>query len=65
VNTAANVAFFVVSFLFQIGIGVVLRLFAVVDGRYSPDGYMLAFGLIAAVQCAALAWLLPLRESAA
>ena len=64
VNTAANVAMFFVSFLFQSGIGVVLRLFAVVDGHYSADGYMLAFGLIAAAQCAVLAWLLPMQERA-
>lgn len=63
VNTAANVAFFSASFLFQLGIGVVLRLFPVVGGRYSPDGYMLAFGLIAMAQCAVLAWLLPMKES--
>jgi MFS family permease len=62
VNTAANVAFFSISFLFQVGIGVVLRLFPVVDGRYATEGYMLAFGLIAAVQCAVLAWLLPMKE---
>jgi MFS family permease len=65
VNTAANVAFFLVSFLCQVGIGVVLRMFPVVDGRYSPEGYMLAFGLIAAAQCVALAWLLPMKESEA
>jgi hypothetical protein len=64
VNTAANVAFFSLSFLFQAGIGMVLRLFPVVDGRYSSDGYMLAFGLIAAVQCAVFAWLLPMKEGA-
>lgn len=64
VNTAANVAFFFVSFLCQFGVGMVLRLFPVIDGRYSPDGYMLAFGLIAAAQCAVLAWLLPMKESA-
>ena len=63
VNTAVNVAFFLVSFLFQIGVGAVLRLFPVADGRYSPDGYMLAFGLIAATQCTVLAWLLPMKES--
>jgi hypothetical protein len=40
-------------------------MFPVVDARYSPDGYMLAFGLIAAAQCAVLAWLLPMKESAA
>ena len=65
VNTAANVAMFFVSFLCQLGIGVVLRMFPVVDGRYAPDGYILAFGLIAAAQCAVLAWLLPMRENAA
>ncbi len=64
VNTAANVAMFFFSFLCQFGVGVVLRMFPVVDGRYSPDGYMLAFGLIAAAQCAVLAWLLPMRECA-
>jgi hypothetical protein len=58
------VAFFFISFLFQFGIGAVLRLFPVVDGRYSPEGYALAFGLIAAVQCAVLAWLLPMKERA-
>ncbi len=63
VNTAANVAMFFVSFLCQFGVGVVLRMFPVVDGRYSPDGYMLAFGLIAVAQCAVLAWLLPMKES--
>lgn len=65
VNTAANVAMFFVSFLCQFGVGVVLRLFPVVDGRYAPDGYMLAFGLMAATQCAVLAWLLPMKEGAA
>ena len=64
VNTAANVAMFFVSFLCQFGVGVVLRMFPVVDGRYSPDGYMLAFGLIAAAQCAVLAWLLPMKDEA-
>ena len=64
VITASNVAFFSVSFLCQFGIGVVLRMFPAADGRYSPDGYMLAFGLIAAAQCAVLAWLLPMKEDA-
>ena len=65
VNTAANVVMFFVSFLCQFGVGVVLRMFPVVDARYSPDGYMLAFGLIAVAQCAVLAWLLPMKESEA
>ena len=65
VNTAVNVVAFAFAFLCQFGVGVVLRLFAVVDGHYSADGYMLAFGLIAAAQCAVLAWLLPMKEGEA
>jgi len=64
VNTAANVAMFFFSFLWQFAIGMVLRLFPVVEGGYSADGYMLAFGLIAAAQCTVLAWLLPMKERA-
>ena len=63
VITASNVVFFSVSFLCQYGVGVILRMFPVVDGRYSPDGYMLAFGVIAAAQCVVFAWLLPMKES--
>jgi predicted MFS family arabinose efflux permease len=61
VNTASNVLMFGASFLFQWGIGAVLRLFPVADGRYAPEGYATAFWILAALQAAAIAWLLPMR----
>src|SRR3954468_25098749 len=54
VNTASNVLMFGCSFAFQWGIGVVLRLYAVVDGRYAPQGYAAAFVGLAVLQLAAL-----------
>jgi predicted MFS family arabinose efflux permease len=62
VNTASNVLMFGFSFLFQWGIGTVLRLYPVVDGRYSPEGYAAALWALVALQCATLAWLLPMRQ---
>jgi hypothetical protein len=49
------------SFLFQWGIGAVLRLYPVADGGYSPEGYALAFSALGVLQLAAIAWLLPMR----
>jgi hypothetical protein len=63
VNTASNVMMFGVSFLFQWGIGAVLRLYPVTDGRYAPEGYAAAFLLLGVLQFAALLWLAPMRES--
>jgi MFS family permease len=62
VNTASNVLMFGCSFAFQWGIGAVLRLYPVNDGRYAPDGYAAAFLVLGALQLAALAWLAPMRE---
>ena len=62
VNTASNVLMFTFSFLFQWGIGAVLRAFPVVDGRFAPEGYAVAFTALAAAQAAVLAWLLPMRD---
>jgi MFS family permease len=61
VNTASNVMMFGISFLFQWGIGVVLRLYPAVDGRYAPEGYALAFWILAGLQAAVILWLLPMR----
>ena len=61
VNTASNVLMFSCSFLFQWGIGAVLRLYPVADGAYSPAGYAVAFGALGVLQLAAIAWLLPMR----
>ena len=51
------------SFVFQWGIGAVLRLYPVTDGRYSPEGYATALLALTALQVAVLAWLLPLKEA--
>jgi MFS family permease len=61
VITTSNVMLFALSFAFQWGVGAVLRLFPVVDGRYAPEGYATAFAILAALQLAAILWLLPMR----
>jgi MFS family permease len=62
VNTASNVLMFGCSFAFQWGVGAVLRLYPSDAGRYAPEGYAAALTILAALQVAALAWLLPLRQ---
>ena len=62
VNTASNMLMFTLSFALQWGIGFVLKLYPVVDGRYSSAGYTVAFASLAAVQLAAMLWLLPMRN---
>jgi len=64
VNTASNVLMFAISFAFQWGIGAVLRLYPVTDGRYAPEGYATALWFLVALQAATLAWLLPMRSQA-
>jgi len=61
VITASNVLMFASSFAFQWGIGAVLRLYPVVDGRYAQAGYTAALATLVVLQLAALAWLAPLR----
>jgi len=62
VNTASNVLMFSCSFLFQWGIGAVLRLYPVSDGRYAPEGYGSALLILALAQLAVIAWLVPMKE---
>jgi predicted MFS family arabinose efflux permease len=62
VNTAANMLMFTLSFAMQWGIGAALKLFPVVDGRYAAAGYSAAFASLAALQLAAMLWLLPMRS---
>ena len=38
-----------------------LKLYPVVDGRYSPQGYSTALMILGVLQVAVLAWLLPMR----
>lgn len=65
VSTLANVLIFAFSFVIQWGIGLALRLYPVVDGRYSPAGYAAAFTTLVALQLLALAWLWPMRAARA
>jgi predicted MFS family arabinose efflux permease len=62
VNTACNVLTFAFSFLFQWGIGAVLKLYPVAEERFAPEGYSAAFMSLAALQAGVLLWLLPMRE---
>lgn len=62
VNTVSNMLLFTLSFALQWGIGAVLKLYPVVDGRYSPAGYTAAFATLAACQLAAILWLLPMKS---
>jgi len=61
VNTASNMLMFTLSFALQWGIGAVLKMYPVLEGRYSPTGYTVAFATLAAAQLAAMLWLLPMR----
>jgi predicted MFS family arabinose efflux permease len=64
VNTASNELMFSIAFLFQWGVGAVLKLYPVADGRFSPEGYSTAFTILLTLQLAALAWLLPMKPKA-
>jgi hypothetical protein len=60
-STASNVLMFALSFAFQWAVGAALKLYPIVDGRYSPAGYTAAFSVLVLLQLGALAWLLPMR----
>lgn len=62
VTTASNVLLFTASFAFQWGVGAVLGLWPASAGRYDPEGYQVAFGILLAAQAAVAAWLLTARE---
>jgi MFS family permease len=62
VTTASNVLMFGVAFLFQWAIGAVLRLYPAIEGQYSAQGYSTALFSLVALQVAALAWLMPMKE---
>jgi MFS family permease len=62
VTTASNMLLFGTSFAFQWGVGAILGLWPSAGGRYDPDAYRAAFGILLAAQAAAAAWLLTARE---
>jgi predicted MFS family arabinose efflux permease len=57
VVTALNMVTFLLAFAVQSGVGAILNLWPVVDDRYAPDGYRVAFGLCWLLQVATVAWL--------
>ena len=62
VTTASNLVMFGTSFAFQWGVGAILGLWPGAQGRYDPEGYRVAFGVLLAAQAAAAAWLLTANE---
>ena len=62
VATASNLLMFTVSFMFQWGVGAVLRLYPSADGQYSPQAYGTALMILGLLQLAVLAWLMPMRQ---
>jgi MFS family permease len=63
VTTASNLILFGTSFAFQWGVGAVLGQWPSAQGRYDPEGYRMAFGVLLAAQAAAAAWLLTAKET--
>jgi MFS family permease len=63
VTTASNLLLFSTSFAFQWGVGAILGHWPSAQGRYDPEGYRVAFGLLLAAQAAAAAWLLTAKQT--
>ena len=63
VTTASNLLLFATSVAFQWGVGAILGHWPSAQGRYDPEAYRVAFGLLLAAQAAAAAWLLSARET--
>ena len=62
VTTACNLLLFGTSFTFQWGVGAILGQWPGAQGRYDPEAYRVAFGLLLAAQAAAAAWLLTAKR---
>lgn len=65
VTTAINMCMFTCTFLTQWGVGMLLQPFARSAGGYAAEGYWLVFGVLGAIQCVSLVWLLTLRREPA
>ena len=57
VVTALNMFVFLLAFAVQYGVGAIIGLWPVTDGRYALEGYGAAFGLFWVLQAASVAWL--------
>jgi hypothetical protein len=59
VNTAYNFVVFVVSFGAQWSIGAIIDLWPpIAEGRFAPEGYRTALGVMVCFEIAAFLWLL-------
>jgi MFS family permease len=65
VTTSSNVLLFATSFVFQWGVGALLGHWPTSEGRYQPEAYRAAFGLLLALQAAAALWLLTAKSEKA
>lgn len=64
VNTAINLLVFVSAFVLQWGVGAIIGLWpTLADGRFAPEGYRVAFGLILGLQVLSVLWYLGFRRS--
>ena len=57
VVTALNMVTFLLAFGVQFGVGAIINLWPVVDDRYAPGAYRVAFGICWLLQVASIAWL--------
>lgn len=57
VVTAVNLLTFALAFAVQFGVGAIINLWPVVDGRYAVDGYRASFALCWGLQLVSVAWL--------
>jgi hypothetical protein len=57
VVTAVNLVTFSMAFAVQFGVGAILNLWPVVDGRYAVEGYRVAFALCWGLQVVSVVWL--------
>ncbi len=57
VVTAVNLVTFSLAFVVQFGVGAIINLWPVVDGRYAVEGYRASFALCWVMQAASVLWL--------
>ncbi len=57
VVTALNLITFTLAFFVQFGVGAIINLWPVIDGRYASEGYVTSFMLCWVLQALAVAWL--------
>ncbi len=57
VVTAVNLVTFSLAFMVQFGVGAIINLWPVVDGRYAVEGYRVSFALCWGLQVVSVVWL--------